>query len=125
MIRPMNVRMPTHEDLQTAFEQGEAAVKALFHAMASEVAERAQQLAQQGEVRQALQARRAQSSRNSSKPPSSDGEGKGKRTASLRKAGDKPPGGPPGHDGPTLRAADPPDRPLTQEVPRCAQCQTS
>lgn len=125
MIRLMNFRMPTNEDIHTAFEQGEAAVMALFHAMAIEVAELAQQLAKQGEVLQALQARLATSSRNSSKPPSSDGYGTVKRTASLRKSGDKPNGGQPGHDGQTLMASDHPDRTLTHEVPSCAHCQAS
>ena len=125
MIRPMNFRMPTNEDIHTAFEQGEAAVMALFHAVATQVAELAQQLAKQGEVLQELQARLAKSSRNSSKPPSSDGYGKVKRTASLRKSGDKPNGGQPGHDGQTLMAAAHPDRTLTHEVPSCAHCQAS
>ena len=88
-------------------------------------AELAQQLAKQGEVLKALQARLAKSSRNSSQPPSSDGYGKVKRTASLRKAGDKPNGGQPGHDGQTLMASDHPDRIWTHEVPRCAHCQAS
>jgi transposase len=125
MIRPMNFRMPTKEDIHTAFEQGEAAVMALFHEMAIEVAALAQQLAKQGEVLQELQARFAKSSRNSSKPPSRDGYGKVKRTESLRKSGDKPNGGQPGHDGQTLMASDHPDRTLMHEVPSCAHCQAS
>jgi transposase len=123
MIRPMNFRMPTKEDIHTAFEQGEAAVRALFHEMAIEMAELAHQLAQQGEVLQELQARFAKSSRNSSKPPASDGYGKVKRTASLRKSGDKPNGGQPGHDGQTLRASAHPDRVETHAVSHCTQCQ--
>jgi len=82
MIRPMNFRMPTHEDIHTAFEQGEAAVMALFHEVATQVAELAQQLAKQGAVLQEVQARLTKTSRNSSKPPSSDGSGKVKRTES-------------------------------------------
>jgi transposase len=89
------------------------------------VAELAQQLAQQGAVLQELQARFAKTSRNSSKPPSGDGYGKVKRTTSLRKAGNKPPGGQPGHDGQTLMASAHPDRTLTYEVPSCAHCQAS
>jgi transposase len=123
MIRPMNFRMPTHEDIHTAFAQGEAAVMALFQALASEMAALAHQLAKQGEVLQALQARLAKSSRNSSKPPSSDGHGKVKRTASLRKSGDKPNGGQPGHDGQTLRASAHPDRVEPHAVSHCTQCQ--
>ena len=79
----------------------------------------------QGEVLQELQARLAKSSRNSSKPPSSDGYGKVKRTASLRKSGDKPNGGQPGHDGQTLMAVEHPERTVTHAVPRCAHCQAS
>jgi transposase len=125
MIRPMHFRMPTNEDIHAAFEQGEAAVMALFHEVATQVAELAQQLAKQGEVLQALQACLAKTSRNSSKPPASDGYGKVKRTDSLRQLGDKPNGGQPGHDGQTLMAADHPDRTLMHEVPSCAYCQAS
>src|SRR2546427_12825814 len=99
MIRPMNFRMPTNEDIHTAFEQGEAAVMALFHEVATQGAELAQQLGKQGEVLQEVQARLTKTSRNRSKPPSSDGYGKGKRTESLRQAGCKANGRQPGHEG--------------------------
>src|SRR5437764_8998014 len=125
MIRPMNFRMPTNEEIHTAFEQGEAAVMALFHAVATQVAALAQQLAKPGEVLQELQARLAKSSRNSSQPPSSDGYGKVKRTASLRKSGDKPNGGQPGHEGQTLMASEHLDRVETYAVSSCAHCQAS
>src|SRR6266436_7058652 len=90
MLRPMNFHLPTDEDIHTAFEQGEAAVMALFHDVAAQVTELAQQLAKQGALLHELQARLAKSSRNSSKPPASDGYGKVKRTESLRKSGEKP-----------------------------------
>jgi transposase len=125
MIRPMNIHMPTDEEIHTAFEQGEASVIALFHEVTSQVRELAQQLAKQSDLLQELQARLAKSSRNSSKPPSSDGYGKVKRTESLRKSGDKPNGGQPGHDGQTLMASGYPDRVETHEVSRCAHCQAS
>jgi transposase len=121
----MNFHMPTDEDIHTAFEQGEASVMALFHQVVGQVAELAQQLAQQGALLQELQARLAQSSRNSSKPPWRDGYGKVKRTASLRQAGEKPNGGQPGHDGQTLMASAHPDGVETHAVFRCAQCQVS
>jgi transposase len=125
MIRPMNLRMPTNADIHTAFEQGEAAVIALFHEVATQVAELAQQLAKQGELLQEVQARLAKTSRNSSKPPASDGYGKVKRTTSLRKLGAKPKGGQPGHDGQTLRASEQPDQTLTHAVLSCAHCRAS
>jgi transposase len=125
MIRSMNFRMPTDEDIHTAFEQGEAAVMALFHEVVPQVAELVQQLAKQGAVLQELQARLAKTRRNSSKPPGSDGYGKVKRTDSLRKLGDKPKGGQPGHDGQPLMASDHPERILTHEVPSCAHGQAS
>jgi len=121
----MNFQMPTDEEIHTAFEQGEAAVMALFHDVAAQVTELAQQLAKQGAILHELQARLAKSSRNSSKPPSSDGYGKVKRTESLRKAGEKPNGGQPGHDGQTLMASERPDRVETHEVASCAHCQAS
>lgn len=123
MIGPMNFHMPTDEEIHTAFEPGEASVMALFHEVTAQVTELAQQLAQQSDLLQELQARLTKSSRNSSKPPSSDGYGKVKRTESLRKSGDKPNGGQPGHDGQTLMASEYPDRVETHEVSRCAHCQ--
>jgi len=125
MIHPMNFHMPTDEEIHTAFEQGEAAVMAVFHTVATQVAALAQQLAKQGAVLEELQARLAKSSSNSGKPPSSDGYGKAKRTTSLRKSGDKSNGGQPGHEGQTLMAAEHPERLVTHEVPRCGHCQAS
>ncbi len=125
MIHLMNFRTPTDQDIHTAFEQGEAAVRDLVHGLANQIAELTQNLTKQGEVLQALQARLAKNSRNSSKPPSSDGYGKVKRTESLRKAGKKPTGGQPGHDGHTLSASHDPDHIEMHEVERCRHCQAS
>src|SRR4029434_2465425 len=67
----------------------------------------------------------AKTSHNSSKPPASDGYGTVKRTTSLRKAGDKPNGGQPGHQGQTPLAVQHPERTVTYAVPRCAHCHAS
>jgi transposase len=125
MLRLMNFRIPTDEEIHLAFEKGEAAVRGLFHDLASQLAELAKQLAKQADALQELQARQAKHSRNSSKPPSSDGYKKGKRTQSLRQSGTKPSGGQPGHDGHTLKASDHPDRTETHEADTCRQCQAS
>jgi transposase len=125
MLRLMYFQMPTDEEIHLTFEKGEAAVRDLFHALASQVEELAEQLAQQAEALRALQARQAQNSRNSSKPPSSDGYKKAQRTQSLRKAGNKPSGGQPGHDGHTLHASEHPDRTERYTADICAHCQAS
>ncbi len=121
----MTLQLPTDNEICAAFEKGQAAILDLFHDVSRQVQELAQQLAKQGEILQELQARLAKNSDNSSKPPSSDGYGKVKRTESLRKSGDKPNGGQPGHEGQTLMASEHPDRVESHEVPSCAHCQAS
>jgi transposase len=116
----MNFHMPTDEEIHTAFAQGEAAVLAVFHAVATQGAALAPQLAQQGVALQAWHTRLAQNSPNSSQPPARDGSGTVKRTTRLRKAGDKPHGGQPGHEGQTLMAVEHPERAVTSAVPLCA-----
>src|SRR2546426_2933693 len=125
MMRPMNFRMPTDDAIHVAFAQGEAAIRELFNPVADQMTALAQQLAKQGEVLHELQARLAKSRRHSRQPPSSDGYGKVKRTASVRQSGDKPQGGQPGHDGQTLLAVEPPERTWTHAVPSCVHCQAS
>ena len=125
MIQPMNFRTPTDQDIHTAFEQGEVAVRDLVYALATQIEALMQLVTKQGEALQALQARLAKDSRNSSKPPSSDGYRKVKRTESLRKSGEKPNGGQPGHEGHTLSASDAPDRIEMHGVEQCARCQAS
>ncbi len=123
MLHLMNLRMPTDRDIHIAFEKGEAAVRDLFREVAVQVGELARQLAKQGEALQALQARLAKNSRNSGKPPSSDGYSTAKRTQSLRKSGKKPNGGQPGHEGHTLQASAHPERTETHAAATCAHCQ--
>jgi transposase len=88
----MNLRMPTREEIHAAFEQGEAAIVELFLAVERQLEELAGPLEQQAMALKEWQARLDKNSRNSSKPPSSDGYSKPKRTASLRKPGQKPNG---------------------------------
>jgi hypothetical protein len=121
----MYFRMPTDEEIHFTFAKGEAAVRDLFHALARQVEELAQQLAQQAEALRVLQARQAQNRRNSSQPPSSDGDKKAQRTQSLRQSGNKRSGGPPGYDGHTLPAAEHPDRPERHTADICAPCLAS
>ncbi len=66
-----------------------------------------------------LQARLGLNSRNSSKPPSSDGPAK-PVVKSLREKTGRPPGGQPGHRGTTLRQVAAPDRIESHSPRRCA-----
>jgi len=70
-----------------------------------------------------LEARLATNSRNSSKPPSSDGLNK-PQPKSLRKCGERPTGGQKGHQGHGLKKVAEPDRIVTHAPPsHCAECQ--
>jgi transposase len=108
--------LPTHEDIHTAYLAGEEAVIALFDALIAvvlQLAERVQQLEDQI----------AKNSRNSGKPPSSDGLKK-PAPRSLRKRSGKKSGGQPGHKGHTLKAVERPEHTQVHRVERCAHCQT-
>ena len=106
--------MPSREDIHQAYLQGEEAVVALFEQTIGQLAERVQ----------ALEDQVAKNSRNSSKPPSSDGLKK-PAPRSLRKSSGKKSGGQPGHKGRTLKAVENPQHTKVHRVARCTQCDTS
>ena len=97
----------------------------LFAQVGQQVEGLARQLETQAAALNDLQARLAKTSANSSKPPSSDGYAKPKRTTSLRKPGQKPLGGQPGHRGDPLERVATPDRTELHPVAAGVQCGTS
>ncbi len=121
----MNICLPTREEIHACYEKGEEAVVELFDDVGRQLEELAKQLATQAEALKELQARLEQNSRNSHKPPSSDGYSKPepkKRTQSLRESGSKPNGGQPGHEGHTLEPSQTPEHTETRQVEKCEQC---
>lgn len=120
----MNTQRVSHEKIREAFSQGEEAVVTLFDDFSGQLLVLAEQLQKQSDLIQELQAKLSKNSKNSSKPPSSDGYGKENRTTSLRSKGNKPNGGQPGHKGETLRQSDEPDEVETHDKDCCENCQT-
>lgn len=108
------LKLPTDEEIGAAFDQGKEAVIALFRETVGQLAARLQ----------ALEDQRAKNSRNSGKPPSSDGLSK-PSPKSLRKRHGKKSGGQPGHEGSTLKAVSHPDRIEVHRVQRCKRCHAS
>jgi transposase len=108
------VQIPTEEEIRRVYRQGEDAVVALFMKTIGALAARVQ----------ALEDQVSKNSRNSGKPPSSDGLSK-PAPKSLRKRHGKKSGGQPGHEGHTLEAAAHPDQEIIHPVKQCAHCQAN
>jgi transposase len=107
-------RLPSDEEIRTAYQQGEEAIITLFHETVGQLAARVQ----------ALEDQVSKNSRNSGKPPSSDGLAK-PAPKSLRKRHGKKTGGQPGHEGHTLKAVSHPDHVQVYAVKQCQHCQAS
>ena len=108
------LHLPTDEEIGKAYNQGQKAVIALFHATIGKLVVRLQ----------TLEDRVAKNSQNSGKPPSSDGINK-PAPKSLRKRRGKKSGGQPGHVGITLKAIPNPDHVKVYPVDQCQHCQMS
>ena len=98
-----------------------AQLLALVEVLRAENARLAEQNAGLVERVAELEARLGQNSRNSSKPPSSEGLGK-PAPRSLRRRSGRKPGGQSGHDGTTLMQVAEPDHEVVHEPGCCADC---
>lgn len=109
------MRIPTRDEIRAAYRQGEEATIQLFDYLAWELQTLQDQL-------QSLQDQLNKNSKNSSKPPSSDGLKKTPRTKSQRKPGNKKNGGQEGHVGHTLELVDEPDYIVVHAADQCDRC---
>jgi len=98
---------PNRDEIHAAYQQGEGAIVQLINQLIQEL--------------QTLQDQLNKNSKNSSKPPSSDGLKK-PRTKSQRKRGNKKNGGQDGHVGHTLEPVEEPDHIELHEVEQCDLC---
>jgi transposase len=107
------IQLPSTEEINAAYEEGREAVILLFQTTMMALAERIQKLEDQ----------LAKNSRNSGKPPSSDGYDQGvPRPKSLRKRSRRKSGGQRGHPGETLKAVEKPDVIKVHRVHACQHC---
>lgn len=100
----MNRDEPSYEQLAALVDEQAAVIEGLR----AEVAD--------------LERRLAQNSRNSSRPPSSDGLSKPPASKSLRRPSGRKPGGQPGHPGAHLEMVAVPDEIVDHVPPLCAGC---
>lgn len=108
------MRLPSEQEIGEAYDQGKEAMIALFQRTFLELAERIQ----------ALEDQVSKNSRNSGKPPSSDGLSKPAPKSQRQRHGRKQ-GGQPGHDGHTLKAVSNPDVIELHSIQVCQDCQAS
>jgi len=104
----------TQEERIAQLEQENAELRA-------QLAEAYQQISQLAQRVQRLESQAAKDSHNSSKPPSSDGPRRKRR--SQRHRSEKPTGGQPGHPGRTLLQVSRPDEVVCHRPLVCAHCQ--
>jgi hypothetical protein len=107
----------TEEEVRAAIREGEEAVIALVASLVKVIEVLATR-------QQALEDQIAKNSRNSGKPPSSDGYDR-PAPKSLRKRSRKKSGGQAGHIGYTLKAVEKPEHVEVHRVEQCSHCHSS
>lgn len=116
LSNPPKKREISREEIRAVYAQGEDAVIALVEGLL----ERSVDLEQRVE---ALENQQSKDSRNSSKPPASDGFGR--RTKSLRTRSGRSSGGQEGHPGSTLEWREDVDEVIVHSLSHCQECGTN
>lgn len=116
LVSMANKVQMSRDEIRAVYSQGEEAVVTLVESLLAQInvlMERMQKLEDQV----------AKNSRNSGKPPISDGLAK-PAPKSLRKASGKASGGQPGHEGTTLKMVSEPKYIEVHDVSRCPHCES-
>ncbi|RPI78455.1 MAG: IS66 family transposase [Chloroflexi bacterium] len=116
------MQLPDREEIHRAYLEGEEAVAQLVNGLFNCIQELIDIIQKQDEIIQGLKDQTAKSSKNSSKPPSSDGYKKPQPTSLRKLLGSKKNGGQKGHEGHTLRAVEKPDHIKVHQVRECSSC---
>lgn len=109
------LELPSRDEIRKLYQAGEEPVVVAFEHLVTVIRQLEQRV-------QSLEDQLAKKSHNSSKPPSSDGYGGG-RKRSLRQNSGRKVGGQAGHEGQTLQAVAEPDECQVHRVEHCAHCQ--
>lgn len=110
------------EDILAVYDAGPEAVVKLVNALTASISELTEQINELKERVKTLEDQLNKNSRNSSKPPSTDGF---KKPKSQRQNSGKPAGGQKGHRGHTLKMVENPDHIIVHLVPSCKKCGSS
>ena len=111
-----------HAKILEAYRQGPEAIAKLVMELVAQVEALAERVAVLEAEDAALRAKLGMNSRNSSKPPSSDGPGVKPRPKSQRKPTGRKTGGQPGHRGHTLPLVDQPQEIQVHVPSQCRAC---
>ena len=111
----------TPEEALSIYHAGPDVVVKVLCQLSGQVEMLQKQVAELQKEVQKLKDQLAKNSRNSSKPPSSDGFKK-PSPKSLRPRGKRKPGGQKGHPGSTLKMVDKPDHTIIYPVDQCRRC---
>lgn len=109
-------------EILSVYEQGPEAVVGLVQALFARLEEQQGQIAALGERVKELEKSPSSTSRNSSKPPSTD---PAPRPKSLRTKSGRKPGGQPGHKGASLKWVETPEHIIKHSPEECRHCGVS
>lgn len=117
-----NLKRLSKKEIYILYEAGPDALGEVINGLIDIIIQQQQEIIMLKERLKKLEEQINKNSKNSSKPPSTDGFNKPK---SLRKKSLKPNGGQKGHEGHTLKQTDRPDKIIVHEVSTCKECSHS